>query len=311
MEFRVRFCKTFVYLQLNAGKWVGVEAASPSVLMQLLQKWFRGFEQPTVSESQQTAMLALLDTQDANKAVSCSAVQQQNAHGANPALGMTEPAAAAPLVHQELHVVASQRNGVGCVAAITSLPVLQRTLIDRVVKCVVAITEQSINDGSRQVLLQWLATALTSPCQCGTNSTLNMQQEALLRVLEHCASSSEVVQNLSATPVQPTLGGLPEAAVLTQNITASESADAQARASACQLDVCTTAEACSSSHAKIAAHLPGTADAGVVQDPQALGRPDQEVGHSNEDGCMWFHKRAAKNGLRRLHEHTRQTASPY
>lgn len=265
--------------------------------MQLLQKWFQAFQQPILSEIQLTAMLAPVGTQHGSKAASRSAMQQQNADGAIPESNMTGPAALQSL--QELPEDATQLSSDGCPAAISSLPVLQRNLIDRIVTCIVAITQQSMGEGSRQVLLQWLATALTNPPQCGTNSSLNVQQQTLLRVLEHSASSSGTVQTITATPVQP-LSGLLEAAVVTQ-VVASESVGAQTQAAACQLDVCATAKAGCSSNARLEAHLPGTADAGAVQDLHGLGKPVREVSHSIEDGCMWFHKRVAKVGLCRFH----------
>lgn len=289
---------------MNGGNWEGLEVASPSVLVQLLQKWFQAFEQPILSEIQLTGMLAPMGTQRGNEAVSRSAMQQQNADGSIQELKMTGPAAGALQLQQELPEVAIQLSSNGCLAAISSLPVMQRTLIERIVNCIVAITEQNVGDGSRQILLQWLATALTNTPRCGTiNSRLNVQQSALLRVLEHYASSSGTLQTITATPVQP-LTGLLEAAVVTEGV-ASESIGAQTQAAACQLDECATVQADCSSNAKLGAHLPGTVDAGAVQDPHGLGKPDFEVGHSIEDGCMWFHNRVAKVGLRRFHEQTR------
>ena len=85
---------------------------------------------------------------------------------------------------------------------------------------------------------------------------------------------------------------------------AADSANVQTQAAACQVDVCTTAEIDSGLEAESAAHLPGTGDAGAAHNPHRLGKPVHEVGHSTDDGCMWFHKRVAKVRLRRVHEQT-------
>ena len=273
---------------MNAGKWEGLQAASPKVLMQLLQRWFQAFEQPIVSAAQQTAVLAALDTYSGTAAASTSA---------NDASQDTKQAAVGDLVSQhELPGAASQCSTEACAAAIGHLPIMQRLLIDRIVKGIIAVTEQDQGVSSRQALMPWLAKALTEPYQLGTNSVPSMEQQALLSVLEHYAGSgSSTVQRHDATPLQPALNGMVEAEVVTEN----KNTAAGAQAAMCYPDPCARVDTHLSVAAdsgpcdKIAAHLPGTTDVEVENDSNVFGKPDAEVEHSVEHGCMWLHKKVA------------------
>lgn len=267
---------------MNAGTWEGLQAALPTVLMQLLQRWFQTFEQPIVSAAQQTAMLAAPDIHNGTAAVSVSA---------NDASRDTDvkQAAVGHLMQHELPA-----------AATGHLSMVQRTLIGRIVKCIIAVTEEDEGGSSRPVLMQWLAMALTKPHQLGTNSVPSMEQQALVSVLELYASSGRsTVHTLGATPLQPALNGMVEAAVVTENRAAS----AAAQAAMCQPDPCATVDAHmlvaadSGPCDKIAAHLPGSTDVRGKKESSVFSKPDAEVEHSVEDGCMWLHKRVANMGI--------------
>ena len=286
---------------MNAGSWEGLGAASPSVLMQLLQRWFRAFEQPMLSPAQQTAMLAALENHDSNTAASDSALQQQKADGSAQDTGMHQAGVGDAMLQHELPGAPSQCSTEACAAAIACLPTMQRVLIHRIVKCIVAITEESLGGSSRPVLMQWLATALTKPYQLGTNSIPSVEQQAVLRFLDHFASSSSTVQTPDAPALQPAQKGLVETAVVTGNTTTS----AGAQTARCDLGAYAKAETPVSAAAdtgpcdKIAAHLPES-DTTVVEAEgvsRIMAKQDHEVEHSVEDGCMWFHKRIGKVGL--------------
>ena len=270
--------------------------------MQLLQRWFQGFEQPVVSVTQQTAMLALLGTPNAIIATPSSAVQQQVGGCTSQDMDMSRAAAGAVLSQHELPEAANQRSAEAC-AAVSRLSVMQRMLIDRIVRCFVAITKQDLGGSSREDLMQWLAMALTKPDQLGTGSVPSMEQQALMRVLDHHASSSTTVQTPTETPFQPALESMLKTAVVTENM--ATAAGAQGQAAMCQVAACATAETpmllAAGYGPKIAAHMADTTDAGVVQEAHASGKPGHEVEHNVEDGCMWFHKRFAKMGISRLH----------
>ena len=277
----------------------GLEAASPSVLMQLLQRWFQAFEQPMLSPAQQTAMLAALENHNSNTAASGPALQQQKADDSAQDTGVKQ------VLQYELPAAPSRCSTEAYAAAIACLPTMQRVLVHRIVKCIVAITEEGLGGSSRPVLMQWLAIALTKPYQLGTNSIPSVEQQALLRVLGHCASSSSIEQTPNIPPtLQTAQKALVETAVLTQHMTTS----AGAQAAQGDLKACTTAETPMSATAdtglcdKIAAHLlqSDTAAVAVEGESRAMGKQDHEVEHSVEDGCMWFHKRIGKVGLGKL-----------
>lgn len=287
---------------MNAGKWEGLQAASPSVLMQLLQRWFQSFEQPMLLVAQQTAMLAALDTHKSNTAASGSALQQQKQiGGAFQETGVKQAVVGDSVLEHELPGAASQGSTEACAAAIACLPMMQRVFIHRIVKCIVAITEEGLGGSSRPVLMQWLAIALTKPYQLGTNSIPSVEQQALLRILDQYASSSRAVQTPNAPALQPALKGLVETAVVTENMTTS----AGAQTARCNVDSRAKAETPISAVTdtgfcnKIAAHLPesDTTAVGVEGQSRVVGKQDHEVEHSVEDGCMWFHKRVAKVGV--------------
>ena len=250
--------------------------------MQLLQRWFRTFEQPIVSAAQQTAMLAALNTHNGTAAVSVSA------DDASRDVDVKQAAGSGDLMQPDLPA-----------AAIGHLSMMQKTLIARIVKCIVAVTEEDQGGSSRLALMQWLVKALTKPHQLETNSAPSMEQQALLSVLEHYASSgSSTVQTLDATPLQPALNGMIETAVVTEN-KASSSDD---QAGMCQpapyarVDTDMSVAADSAQCDTIAAHLPGTTDA-AVKESEVFSKPDAEVEHSFGDGCMWLHKRVANMGI--------------
>ena len=269
--------------------------------MQLLQRWFQAFEQPVISAAQQTAMLAGLDTHNDTAATSSLADDTSQDRDVKQA------AVGDLMLQHELPGAVNRCSTEACAAAIGHLPVMQRTLISRIVECIVAVTEQDQGGSSRQVLMQWLAIALTKPYQLGTNSAPSMEQQALFRVLEHCVScgSGSTVQTLHATPLKPALVGLVETAA--ENVATSDGSKTHTVVS--QLDDCATAGAPLSVPAEshtgpsdaIAAHMPNASAVEVRREPHVLGKPDCEVEHSVEDGCMWFHKRAAKMSIGRFH----------
>lgn len=288
---------------MNAGNWEGLEAASPSVLMQLLQRWFQSFDQPMLSVPQQTAMLAALDTHNGNTAASDSALQQQEADVASQDTGMNQAVVGDAMLRHDLPRAASQCSTKACAAAIVCLSTMQRVLIHRIVKCIVAITAEGLggSGSSRPVLMQWLATALTSPYQLGMNRIPSVEQQALVRALDQYASSSGTVQAPNATILQPALKGVVETAVVTENMTTS----AGAQTARCDLDACVKAETSiltatdTGVSDKIAAHLPESDTTAVAAEGEsrAVSKQGREVEHSVEEGCMWFHKRIGKVGL--------------
>ena len=287
-------------MQVNAGKWEGLQAVSPSVLMQLLQRWFQAFAQPVLSAAQQTAMLAALDMHNGTAAASISA------NNASQDTGVKQAAVGDLMSQRELPGAASQCSTEACAAAICHLPMTQTTLIRRIVKCIVAVTEQDQDGSSRQMLMQWLATVLTKPYQLGTNSVPSIEQQALLSALEYYASrsSSSTVQTLHATPLKPALIGLVVTAA--EHVATSDGSQTQTVVN--QLDACATAgaplsvaaESQAGPYDETAAHMPNTSAVEVGREPPVLGKPDCEVEHSVEDGCMWFHKRVARGSIGRF-----------
>ena len=261
--------------------------------MQLLQRWFQTFEQPIVSAAQQTAMLATLDADNFS------------AKDANRDMDAKQPAAGDLILQHELHGAATRCSTEACAAAFGHMPKMQSVIIDRIIECIEAVTEQDQDGSSRQVLMQWLAKALTKPQQLGISSLPSVEQQALLRALEHYAShgSSSTVQTLHAPPFEPALIGLVETAA--ENVATSDGFQTQAVVN--DMDACATAEAPlsmpaeseGSSYNGNAAHMPSTS-VGVGRELHVTGKPDVEVEHSVENGCMWFHQRVAKVSIGRF-----------
>ena len=313
------------HTQVNSGNWQGVEAAAPAVLMQLLQKWFQSLEQPVISATQQSVILAALAAH--SDRTSCKpAVDGQPADCTSQATGSNQLAAVEPLAPQLPPGSTSLCSPGTVVAGADCLSVPQKMLIGKILNMFVAVTEKETSQSGKLALMQWLVVALTRPGQCGTDSLLDLQQLALLRFLELCASCNTNLQTLIALSRQPASKILAvsaaqstnpaavaqsvEAAGVAQSMNAtavSQSTDAPVGSVLQPILLQQDAGGETLVHLSAADGL-GAQAKSAMQVPSAAAKvgsnlvvSDHEVDHDDADGCMWLHTRLIKSGFGRLH----------
>lgn len=300
------------------------------VLMQLLQKWFQGLEQPAVSVTQQSAMTAALAAHSVNSIACKPAVNDQPADCTSQATVSNHSAAMDGLAPELLPSSAGLCSPEKFAAVADCLSVPQKMLIGKILNSLVAMTDKGMGCNSKQALMPWLVVALTTPGQCGANSPLNLQQQTLLKFLELCASSSTALQTLTASSRQPASKVL--AVALAQNTSptvVAQSTDVAAIAQDMNLTAVNQSMEVPNGasmqpvllqqvaderregglsagdglgfQAKSAEHVLIASPSGLNANPLVSDKLDHEVDHGHDDGCMWLHTRLIKSGLGRLH----------
>ncbi len=259
--------------QVNRGEWGSLTAASPAVLMQLLQRWFQGFQDPVLSASQQKALLSMLGSH----AISSDACDSVRDAAAQP------PADADSCKHVYQHA-----------AVFECLSVPQRALIARLVTCFRLIEGTQATASNSSCLMQWVAGALTgSAMHAGVSTeTLSEGQIALASLLGQCdvrllvpmtnsqrqaaAEASTMASQLQSTGAAVSEHGSSVAAV---SMPDESAVDAGGRISLWA--------------AEGESHVPGKPDL-IADDTANKAQPDNGWDYSDQ-GCLWLHTRLAKS----------------
>ena len=268
-------------VQVNCGTWDDLMAASPAVLMQLLQLWFQSFQEPILSISQQKAISCrsaqYIGSNIGTANVQFSPIQAAGRTGSDTTeLSATQDASLSPQQHAKL-----------CAAVAEHLSVPQKAVIARLVRCFRAITDNQADDNP---LVQWLASALTVPQRQldGLKDGLTAEQTALLFFLIHCDVSLLSLRTTGRCETMPHADVVADVIQTTDDSTkpcvgvSLQSANSQ---KTCLVATEEQSQTPQDSHGQ---HANGG--------QQKM--PSQDSGwDADEQGCLWLHSRLAKKAL--------------
>ncbi len=273
-------------VQVNCGTWDDLMAASPAVLMQLLQLWFQSFQEPILSISQQKA-IACISAQYIGSNIGTAADVQFS-----PCIQAAGPVASdtAGLSAIQDASPSQQQHAELCAAVAEHLSVPQKALIARLVKCFRALTGNQADDDTVYPLMQWLASALTVPQRQlgGLKDGLTAEQTALVFFLTHCDIGLLLPRTTGRCKAMPHADVVADVVQTTHDSTkpcAGVSLQSTNFQKPCIVATEEQSQIPQDSHEQ-------HADGG----PQKMPSPDS--GWDAEDqGCLWLHSRMAKKAL--------------
>ncbi|DBA94182.1 TPA: hypothetical protein ACH3X1_001813 [Trebouxia sp. C0004] len=274
-----------IVLKVNCGTWDDLMAASPVVLMQLLQLWFQTFHEPVLSVSQQKAISSILGSYTRSNTGSAdmlfSPCMQAAGHEASDTaeLSATQDASPPQQQHTEL-----------CVAVAEHLSVPQKALIARLVRSFRAMAGNQADDNTVYPLMQWLASALTLPQRQldGLKDGLTAEQTALVFFLTHCDIGLLWPRTTGWCKVMPHADVVTDVVQTTDDTTrpcvgvSLHGANSQ---KPCLVATEEQSRIPQSSHGQ---HANGG--------PKTVPSPDRGW-DADEHGCLWLHSKMAKKAL--------------
>lgn len=275
-------------VQVNCGTWDDLMAASPAVLMQLLQLWFQGFQEPVLSISQQKAISCILGSYTHSPTgtadVQCSPCIQAAGHVASDTNELSATQDAAPSQQQRLEL---------CAAVAEHLSVPQKALIARLVRCFRALAGNRADDDIVYPLVQWLVSTLTAPQRQldGLKDNLTTEQTALVSFLT-CCDISLLSARVTGRPE-----AVPHAHVVADVVQSTD--DSTKPCAGVPLHGVNSQKPCLVATEEQSQMPQGSHGQHAGGGPQKMSSPNRGW-DADEQGCLWLHSRMAKKALMRF-----------
>lgn len=281
----LQFSESHDGMQVNCGTWDDLMAASPAVIMQLLQLWFQSFEEPILSISQQKAiscsMGSYTHSNTSTADVLSSPCIQAAGHAASDTAELSASQDASPSQQQHAEL---------CAAVAEHLSVPQKAVIARLVRCFRAMTNNQANNDIVYPLVQWLASTLTMPQRQldGLKDGLTAEQTALVFFLTCCdvdLLSPRTTGRCEAMPHADVVADVVQNTDDSINLCVGVSMQGTNFQKPCLVATEEQSQMPQDSHGQ---HANGG--------PQKM--PSRDSGWDAEDqGCLWLHSRMAKRAL--------------
>ncbi len=287
-QFALQCAESHDGMQVNRGTWDDLMAASPAVLLQLLQLWFQSFQEPVLSISQQKAISCIPSSYKRSSTgtadVLFSPCVQAAGHAGSDTAELSAVQNAFPPQQQHAEL---------CAAVAEHLSVPQKALIARLVRCFRAMTGNQADDSTVYPLVQWLASSLTVPQRQlgGLKDGSTTEQTALVSFLTCCDIGL----------LSPRTPGWREAmshADVVADVTQATD-DSKKPCVAVSLHGANSQKPCFVATEEQSRMPQGSHGQHANGGPKKMPSPDRGW-DADEQGCLWLHSRLAKKALVRF-----------